>query len=258
MPKRVFAIGAHPDDIEFLMAGTLIRLGDLGWELHYMTVANGSCGTSSLPIDEIVRIRRDESRAAAAAIDAVYHESLVNDIDIFYDKPLLARLGAIVREVRPAVLLTHSPRDYMEDHQNTARLAATAAFCRAMPNFLTDPPAEPFGEAVTVYHAQPHGNRDALGRPVRPELFVDVTDVLPRKRRMLACHASQKTWLDQTQGFDSYLSAMEDLSRNVGTASGRFAFAEGCRRRNHLGLCDESADPLAETLGEMAWRDCPV
>ncbi|MCC7085693.1 MAG: PIG-L family deacetylase, partial [Pirellulales bacterium] len=41
----VFAIAAHHDDIEFLMAGTLLRLCAAGWELHYMNLASGNCGT---------------------------------------------------------------------------------------------------------------------------------------------------------------------------------------------------------------------
>jgi len=254
MAKRVFAIGAHPDDIEFLMAGTLILLGDAGWEVHTMNIANGSCGTSTLPAEEIVRIRREEARRAAGCIGAVWHESLVPDIEVFYDGPLLSKVAAVVREVAPDVLLTHSPNDYMEDHQNAARLAASAAFVRGMRNFATDPPREPIGGDVTVYHAQPHGNRDALGRAVRPGLFVDIRGTLARKREMLACHESQKAWLDVTQGLDSYLAAMADLARQVGEMCGRFEYAEGFRRRNPLGFCGPDADPLAEALGDLALR----
>ena len=45
MSDRVFAIAAHPDDIEFVMAGTMMLLDDAGYELHYMNIANGSCGS---------------------------------------------------------------------------------------------------------------------------------------------------------------------------------------------------------------------
>ena len=253
MPKRAFAIAAHPDDIEFLMAGTLIRLADAGCETHYLALANGSCGTSALPADAIVRIRRDEAAAAADSIGAVYHESLVPDIEIFYAKGLLARVAAIVREVAPQILLVQSPADYMEDHQNAARLAATAAFCRGMPNFPTDPPRHPVEGDLAVYHAQPHGNRDPLRQVVRPDLFVDIGGVLDRKRDMLACHRSQKEWLDESQGMDSYLAAMEDFSREVGRMSGRFDYAEGWRRRLHLGFGPEDFDPLAALLGPHVW-----
>ncbi len=248
MPKRAFAVAAHPDDIEFLMAGTVVRLADAGCEIHYLAIANGSCGTSTLPTDEIVRVRRDEAMAAAAAIGAVYHESLVPDIEIFYERELLARVAAIVREVAPEILLVQSPSDYMEDHQAAARLAVTAAFCRGMRNFPTDPPRPPVEGDMAVYHAQPHGNRDPLRQMVRPDLFVDISGVLDRKRAMLACHRSQKEWLVESQGMDSYLTAMEDFSREVGRMSGRFEYAEGWRRRLHLGFGPEDFDPLSAAL----------
>jgi len=254
MPKRALAVAAHPDDIEFLMAGTLILLGQAGYELHYLNIANGSCGTATRPAEEIIRLRREEAKAAAASIGAVYHESLVNDIDVFYEKPLLARVAAVVREAAPEILLVQSPSDYMEDHQNAARLAVTAAFSRGMRNFPTDPPREPTAQDVAVYHAQPHGNRDPLRQPVRPELFVDITAVFDRKREMLACHRSQKEWLDASQGMDSYLRVMEDLAREVGALSRRFALAEGWRRRLHLGFGPEDFDPLSAALGPHVHR----
>ena len=40
------AVFAHPDDIELTAAGTLVRLQRAGYQIHYMTVANGSCGSS--------------------------------------------------------------------------------------------------------------------------------------------------------------------------------------------------------------------
>jgi LmbE family N-acetylglucosaminyl deacetylase len=245
-------VAAHPDDIEFLMAGTLILLQRAGYEIHMMTVANGSCGTAHHTRQEIVDIRGAESRAAAASIGAIYHDSLVDDIAVFYEPVLLARVSAVMRAVAPDILLTHSPTGYMEDHQNTARLAVTAAFTRGMPNYATDPPCAPVDGPVTVYHAQPHGNRDPLGRQVWPEIFVDVTGVIQDKRAMLACHQSQKAWLDQTQGMDAYLNVMQDLCHEVGQMSGRFEYAEGWRRRLHLGFCDASADPLSTALGTSA------
>ncbi len=65
MAKRAFAVAAHPDDIEFVMAGTLIRLGQAGYEIHYMNIANGCCGTAKHDAATIVRMRRAEAMAAA-------------------------------------------------------------------------------------------------------------------------------------------------------------------------------------------------
>lgn len=255
--KTAFAVAAHPDDIEFFMSGTLMLLGAAGYEIHYLNVANGCCGTSQYDAAAIARIRREEAMSAATSIGAVFHESLCDDLAIFYDRPTLAKLASVMREVAPEILLTHSPADYMEDHTNTCRLAVTAAFSRGMPNFPVDPRRPPVSNKVTVYHAQPYSNRGPLRQLVEPEMFVDVTSVEVRKVAMLACHASQKLWLDESQGHDSYLQTLRDLDEEVGRMSSLFKCAEGWRRRLHLGFCGEHDDPLLAALRERAYRVKP-
>jgi len=242
------AIVAHPDDIEFYAAGTLLLLRDAGWAIHYLNVADGDCGSMTMSREETSRTRAHEARTAAGILGAEFHESLATDLLIFYEERLLRRVAAVVRRVRPTIVLTHSPEDYMEDHMNTARLAVTAAFVRGSPNFVTDPPVTAYASDVTVYHAMPHGLCDGLRRPVTPDLFIDTTSVQATKRRALAAHASQKDWLDATQGMDSYLDTADEMSRRVGRMSGRFEHAEGWRRHLHLGFSAREQDPLAEVL----------
>ena len=261
MSPRVFAICAHPDDIEFMMAGTLILLGRAGYELHTMTVANGSCGSTQFDAQTIAHMRRAEAMEAANLIGAMHHPSLTNDIEIFYEEKLLRKVAAVVREIAPEIILTHGSAEYMEDHTNTCRLVLTAAFTRNMPNFVTDPPRRPVAEPVTVYHALPYGLCDPLRRPVRAECYVDISPVLSIKRQMLAMHRSQKEWLDVSQGLDAYLIAMEEMSREMGhQVGGRFEYAEGWTRHLHLGYCGEDAHPLLDALGpaicsasELTW-----
>ena len=255
MSKRAFAIGAHPDDIEFIMSGTLMLLKDAGYEIHYMNVGNGSGGTNRFDRKTIVAMRREEARRAAELIGAVFHESLVNDLEIFYERDTLFRLGSIMREVAPEILLTHSPNEYMEDHSNTCRLVVTAAFCRGMKNFPAAPAREMVEKEVTVYHALPYGLRDPLGKRIKPEIFVDISTVIDRKRHMLALHKSQKEWLDTSQGMDSYLTTMADMCREVGRLSKRYEYAEGWRRHLHQGFCAVDADPLSRTLVNKTFID---
>lgn len=244
------AIAAHPDDIEFQMAGTLLRLADLGWQTHYLTLANGSCGSLTLGPAATARVRAGEARAAARLLGARFHASLTPDCTILYALPLLRRVAAIVREVAPRVLLIPSPQDYMEDHTETCRLAVTAAFVRGMPNFRTTPPRHPVPRDVTLYHAMPHGLRDPLRGLIRPAAFVDTSGVHEVKRRALSAHKSQDRFLAGTQHMSSYLQEMDDMSRDVGRMSGVFVHAEGWRRHLHRGLCAEDADPLADALGD--------
>ena len=103
--QTVFAVGAHPDDIEFNMAGTLAHLAQAGFEPHMMNLARSNLDSNTLSEAEITRIRLAEAEAAAAVLGAVYHPPIVDDLMIFYDDTLLRQMTAIVREIRPAIVL---------------------------------------------------------------------------------------------------------------------------------------------------------
>ena len=249
MPAAL-AIAAHPDDIEFYMAGTLVLLERAGWETHYLNVGNGCCGSMKYDARRTRMVRRAEAKRAARVLGAHFHESLCNDLEILYDLKLLRRLAAVIREVKPSIILTHAPVDYMEDHTNTSRLAVTAAFANAMPNFRSVPPRATAEYDVTVYHAMPHGLRDPLRRLVVPGAFVNTMLAQEIKRAALAEHKSQQNWLDVSQGLNSYLRTMEKMSREVGRMSKKFKHAEGWRRHLHYGFSATDVDPLREALGK--------
>ncbi|MEM7383740.1 MAG: PIG-L family deacetylase [Verrucomicrobiota bacterium] len=244
-----FAIFAHPDDIEFSAAGTLLLLREAGWATHYLNLSSGNLGTTTLTPTEARQIRLEESREAASILGCTHHPPFCDDLEIFYDNPTLRHLAALIRSVQPDLILTHAREDYMEDHMTTSRLAVTAAFARGMPNYETTPITEAIDNEVVIYHAMPHGLRDPLGRPVFPGSYVDTSSVQDTKRLALARHRSQKEWLDVSQGMDSYLQAMDDMSEEVGRLSKRFDYAEGWTRHFHLGFSAEARDPLGETLG---------
>jgi LmbE family N-acetylglucosaminyl deacetylase len=207
-------------------------------------------GTAVDSRNTIIAKRTEESRNAAHALGATFHEPFVDDLDIFYDRTLCRQVCAVVREVKPTILLTQSPQDYMEDHMNACRIAVSAAFYRGMLNYKTDPPMPIIANEVTVYHGLPYGLRDPLRRVIHAGQYVDIASVLKQKRDALACHKSQKEWLDTSQGLDSYLITMEAMSGQVGAMSGKFEYAEGWRRHSYLGFCAKDADPLTEALGD--------
>ena len=251
----VLAVAAHPDDIEFMMAGTLLRLREAGATIHMWNLASGDCGTAVHSREEIIALRWQEAQAAAREAGAIIHPPLCDDIAIFYEPVLLARVAAVVRTIQPDVVLTQSPQDYMEDHQNTCRLLVSAVFCKGMRNYRTTPETGPWDGRTALYHCLPYGLRDGLRKLVRPGQYVDIGPVLKHKRRMLALHRTQKEWLDVSQGLDAYLTEMEDMCAEVGKLSGRFAAAEGWRRHSHLGFCESGYDPLSQWLDPGCWTD---
>ncbi len=246
----VFAIHSHPDDIEFVIAGTLFLLKRAGCEIHYMNIANGSCGTAEYSREDIIRIRREESLAACRCIGAVHHESVCEDMGVFYNDDLIRKVSAAVRNVNPDIILTASPEDYMEDHMNACRLALGGAFVRGMANYVSEPPRTPVEKDVTIYHAVPHGLQDGLRRPIDSDFYIDIGSVIENKVEMLACHESQKNWLDVSQGFDSYLTTMKDLNSRVAEGLAGIDYAEGFRRHLHFGYSREEGNPLVDLLGD--------
>src|SRR5262245_49413793 len=98
------------------MAGTLLLLGNAGYETHYLNLASGSCGSAEYSAPALRAIRATEGRAAAKILGAHFHPSLTDDLEILYSLGLLRGLGAVIREVKPNIILTHPPQDYMEDH----------------------------------------------------------------------------------------------------------------------------------------------
>lgn len=242
------AVAAHPDDIEFLMAGTLLALKAHGFQTHYMNLADGCCGSQETDGEETARIRKAEAQKAAETLGAQYHPPIQHDLEIGYDLELIRKIGAVIREVQPDVLLIPSPQDYMEDHIQTCRTVVTAAFSRGMKNFKTIPETPPFDKHVVVYHAMPHGLRDGLRQKILPEFLIDTTMYHELKRAALECHQSQDQWLHQSQEMSSYLAAMDQMSTEVAELAGCIRHAEGWRRHSHLGFCGQDEDPMREVM----------
>lgn len=244
------AVGAHPDDVEFNMAGTLALLAAAGFQPHMMNVSRSNLDSNELPESEIVPMRLREARNAASVLGAIHHGPFAGDLLILYEESLLRRMLAVVREVRPTIVLLPSLNDYMEDHTNTARLVVTACFCRAMRHFQSDPPRPATDQDVYLYHAQPHLNRDGMRTLVVPDMLVDVSSVVDTKLKMLACHESQRQWLGDTQGLDDYLQSMLDAGQQLARMMPEqvVKYAEGFRQHSHVGFSMRDHNLLAEVL----------
>jgi LmbE family N-acetylglucosaminyl deacetylase len=254
MPAAL-AIAAHPDDIEFMMAGTLLLLKAAGWETHYINVSTGNMGSTVMSAAQTARARRKEAQAAAKVLGAKWHAPFCDDMSIFYTEENIRRLCAVVRAARPSVVLTHPLADYMEDHMIVARLAVTATFARGIPNYRSLPQRTPSFTPCVIYHAMPIGLCSPMRDPVEPECYVDTTSAHTTKRAALACHQSQKEWLDKSQGQESYLQTMNDFSLALGQRSKKFQHAEGWTRHLHFGFGAEEDDPLRDVLQKKYLRN---
>jgi len=248
--RSVLSIGAHPDDAEFMCVGTLALLHERGWQVHIASMTPGDGGTVQYSREEISRIRKAEAARAAAMLDGTYHCLESSDIFIMYDRPTLLKAIELVRKVRPKIVITLSPSDYMVDHETASRLAQTACFCCGVVNVET-PGAEPFEPIPHLYYADPVEGKDKLGKEVEPGIIIDIGGVMEAKERMLCCHESQRDWLFKHHGMDEYVAMMRSFASKRGRQIGR-DFAEGFRQ--HLGHAYPHDDILRKELGELVHR----
>jgi LmbE family N-acetylglucosaminyl deacetylase len=259
----VLTLMAHPDDAEFLCGGALALLARRGWRVHVATATPGDCGSSMLGPEAIAAVRRQEARSAAAILGGEFYCLERRDLEVRYDPDTLLAACGLLRSVRPHLVITHSPGDYMVDHEQISLVARAAAFNAPIPNAPAPPgyPAHtggnqpgalgalPLETIPHLYYADPVEGKDNLGNPVFPGLLINISATLETKLEMLACHDSQREWLRNHHGIDEYLDSARRWSRERGALAG-CAYAEGFRQ--HRGHAYPQDDLLALSLPEHA------
>ena len=216
---NVLAIGAHPDDLELLCAGTLAKYVRAGHRVVMCHVANGNKGHATIPSDELARMRRAEAQRAAAVIGA---ESVTADSDDMRvlpdDEETQTRMVEIIRAAAPDLIITHWPQDYHTDHRATSKLVFDASFIAGLPAVKTAQP--PLPKVPPIYYM------DTLaGVGFVPTEYVDVSDVMQVKRDALLEHKSQADWLKGFNNIDT-IDFIDTVAKFRGLQCGAF-FAEG-------------------------------
>lgn len=231
--KTAFAFMAHPDDAEFVCAGTLALLAKQGWTIHIATAANGDCGTMTETRWAIAGIRTDEATRAAAMLGGTYHCLGCSDGFVLYDRQTLQAAYDLFRRVNPSLVFLPAAKDYMYDHDMTSMVGRAASFAFGVPNAS----AFPLPKKTMVpylYYCDPFGGCDPIsGELVTPTTYVDITSTLEKKTEMLACHASQRQWLRAHHGTDEYLDAMRRQSASRGEPIGVAAAEAFIQHRGH-------------------------
>jgi LmbE family N-acetylglucosaminyl deacetylase len=249
--KTLLAIGAHPDDIEILCAGTLALLHEKQWKIEFATMTPGDVGSTTLRREEISSIRKAEAMASAEILGGNYHCMECDDIFVAYDRPTLLKVIKLIRQVRPSVVFTMSPQDYMIDHEVTSAVVRTACFSAGIGNIQTDG-AEPLMKMPYLYYFDPFDGKDILGTHIKASTIVNISGTMHTKERMFRCHESQQSWLQAHHEIDDYInSSLKQLSAMRGREIG-VSFAEGFRQ--HLGHAFPQDNILEQELGNLVRR----
>jgi N-acetylglucosamine malate deacetylase 1 len=249
MPARILAIHAHPDDLEFQCAGTLALLRGAGCHVTMATMTPGDCGSAEHDTEAIAEIRRGEAKAAADLIGAECLCLGFRDLAIFNDDESRRQVVEALRRARPDIVLTAPPVDYLCDHEMTNLLVRDSCFAAPIPNYATRQwdPAPPLAKIPHLYYVDALEGSDRDGKPVAAGFYVDTTPTFEVKRRMLACHASQRNWLLRQHGIDEYLDSQKAWSTHRGREIG-VEHAEAFRQ--YLGHAYPQDNLLLKLLGQ--------
>lgn len=182
---RVLAVMAHPDDVELLCAGTLARAKADGADVGIAVMCRGDKGVGSETLQPgLDEVRRSEATAAAEVLAARLFWIGIGDGELFDSYENRRTLIEVYRQFRPTLVITHSPADYHADHRAAAAIAEPATWSAASRGNITRSAAlekQPklwFADTVNMSSFQPH-------------FFIDVSDHVEVKRKMLLCHRSQ-------------------------------------------------------------------
>ena len=185
---NILAVGAHPDDVETMCAGTLAKYAAQGHKVFIATATNGNIGSAHHTMEEIARIRKQEAANSAALIGAEYI-CLDYDDEMFYeDKSVRMAFINLVRYCKADVILTHYPQDYNPDHELTSKIINDIAVMIPIAHLKTEAP--PYGNIPAIFYFEPASSMGFI-----PTDYVDITDFYETKMKMLSCMESQKQWM---------------------------------------------------------------
>ncbi len=153
----------------------------------------------------------------------------------------------LLRRVRPDLVSTAPPVDYMSDHEVTSRLVRDACFNASVPNYATRrwEPAAALSHLPHLYYVDPIEGIDWFGRSIEPHFIIDISATFELKLKMLACHASQRNWLLKQHGIDEYLESCRRWSAARGQKIGS-TFGEAFTQ--HIGHPYPNNNLLKEVL----------
>jgi LmbE family N-acetylglucosaminyl deacetylase len=141
-PSSALVVVAHPDDAEFQVGATLAKWSRTGAIVHHLVLTDGSKGTwdASADLRELVERRRDEQRAAAAALGATGEVVHLGEVDgeLVADTRMRGRVAEAIRRLRPAVVLGHDPwKRYRlhPDHRRAGQLCVDGIVAARDPFF---------------------------------------------------------------------------------------------------------------------------
>lgn len=182
--KAVVVFGAHPDDVEIGMAGTISRLAAEGNNV-YVCIA-------SIPDERERRILETREAARIMGVKEILFMSLKPQ-ELGYNRKTIGAIDNIVSRLEPHSIFTHWVEDSHQDHVNLTRCVIAATRKNNFNVYMYEQTI-PGGITPAAFRAQ---------------YLIDVSNFVDKKMASIRAHASQierngDWWMEGIRGRAMY------------------------------------------------------
>lgn len=179
VPVDALAVGAHPDDIELVVGGTLLKLNSLGYKTAVLDMTSGEMGTRGSR-----EIRAQEAAAAAKVLKLTARENLgLPDSKVWCNEESRTKMVRALRKFRPKVVFTHYWDDPHPDHAHISEIVREAAYLSGLAKYDVESGQTRYRPSAIAHFMFP--------RTAVPSFVVDISDFVTEKMAAIHCYKSQ-------------------------------------------------------------------
>lgn len=225
----ILAFGAHPDDVEIGMGGSLAKYAQMGYQ-----VAICDLTMAELSSNGTVSIRQEEAKLAGEILGITKRIQLsLPDRGLYISEEAINSIVAIIREYRPKIVFVPYYEDRHPDHGHCSRLVGEAVFSAGIGKYK-DHLQQPPHRVQSSYYYLINGFH-------KPDFVIDISDNIEQKVKSLQAYESQfvkSTLSTDTPLTNGYIEAVESRERMYGREVG-VKFAEGFKTSKPILLLND-------------------
>lgn len=219
----ILAFGAHADDVEIGMGGTIAKYAALGKKIGICDLTKAELSSNGN-----VDTRIKEAKTAAAILGVDIRETLdLPDRGLFHHEEYINKIVSVIRNFQPKLVFAPYFEDRHPDHGHCAHLVEEAVFSAAIRKYQTD-------------GKQPHRVKNIYFYMIngfhKPDFVIDISSFIDKKIASLNAYESQFSKDEQsfqTPLINGYIEAIEARERLFGKEVG-VAYAEGFMKKRPL------------------------
>ncbi|KAA0550236.1 bacillithiol biosynthesis deacetylase BshB1 [Bacillus sp. BGMRC 2118] len=213
----ILAFGAHADDVEIGMAGTIAKYTKMGLEIGICDLTEAELSSNGT-----VSVRREEAKAAADILGVSIRENLqFPDRGLFLQQEYIRKVAYVIRKYKPTYIFTPYEIDRHPDHGNCTSLVEEAVFSAGIKNFEVEEQL-PAHKVSNVFYYFINGFHKST-------FMIDISDTITEKIQSLEAYKSQFTKTEtsvNTPLVNGYVELVRNRERLFGSEVG-VEFAEG-------------------------------